>query len=455
MRHTTKLRLALSVSILASFVAFLDGTVVNVALPAIVRELGGGLTLQQWVVDAYLITLGALILLAGSLSDLFGRKRILELGLIGFGVASVLCALAPNGGLLIAMRAVQGVAGALLVPSSLALIMTVFPHDQEGLAIGRWNAWTSMAMIVGPLLGGFLVDQFSWRLIFWINVVPIAVTLALLRLLPEVTRVQPATKVDIGGAVLGAVGLGGCVFALIEETHLGFSSPAIYGSLIVGLLALGGFVWHEHRTAEPMLSPQLFLIRNFSVGNIATACIYAGLSVASFLVIVFLQQAAGYVALRAGLALLPVTIIMFLLSPRFGKLAGKYGPRFFMGIGPLVAGVGFVAMLRVSVPVNYATELLPAVVVFGLGLSMTVAPLTAAILGSIASEHAGIASAINNAVARIAGLLAIAGVGIVLAGRIDVDSFHRGALSIAVLLGVGGLISLIGVQNTTPKINAR
>lgn len=455
MRQAARLRLVLVVSILASFVAFLDGTVVNVALPAIVRELGGGLTLQQWVVDAYLITLGALILLAGSLSDLLGRKRILELGLIGFGVASALCALAPNGALLVAMRALQGVAGALLVPSSLALIMTVFPREQEGLAIGRWNAWTSMAMIVGPLLGGFLVDQFSWRLVFWINVLPIIVTLVLLRLLPEPTHHRAGTKIDVLGAVLGAVGLGGCVFALIEETRLGFGSPVIYGPLVVGALALIAFIRHEHRTSEPMLPPRLFLIRNFGVGNIATACIYAGLSVATFLVVVFLQQAAGYSALHAGLSLLPVTIVMFLLSPRFGELAGKYGPRFFMGVGPLVAAAGFVAMLHISVPVHYLTELLPGVVIFGLGLSMTVAPLTAAILGSIASEHAGVASAINNAVARIAGLLAIAGIGIVLNGQIDTAGFRRGALSVAIMLGAGGVISLMGIENSAPRSTKR
>lgn len=440
-------RLVLVICILASFVAFLDGSVVNVGLPAIVRELGSGLVTQQWVVDAYLITLSSLILIAGSLSDLFGRRRILELGLLGFGVASILCTVAPTSGSLIAFRALQGVAGALLVPSSLALIIAVFGSEGSGKAIGTWTAWTGIAYIVGPLLGGFLIDAASWRLIFAINVLPIIVTLWLMRRLEHQDIRQSKARVDMVGAVLSVVGLGGPVFALIEQPHYGWSSPIIYMPLAVGIAMLVYFIRYEQHAEYPMLTMELFKVRNFSVGNIATIAIYGGLSVASFLITVFIQQVGGYSALNAGLALLPVTIIMFALSPRFGALCGKYGPRFFMSVGPAVAGVGFFLLLRVDQTVQYWSQLLPGILLFGLGLSMTVAPLTTAILGSIGSRHAGIGSAINNAVARVAGLVAIAAVGIVTGPTLRLAGFHRGVVAMATLLVVGAIISAVGIQN--------
>jgi len=440
-------RLVLVVSILASFIAFLDGSIVNVALPAIMRDLGGGLALQQWVVDAYLITLGALILIAGSLSDLFGRKRVLQWGLIGFGAASLLCALSPNGVFLVSARALQGVAGALLVPSSLALIMSSFPSSTQGKAVGQWTAWTGIAFIIGPLAGGLLVDSFSWRLIFAINLLPIIVTLYLLRLLRQPDREVAKTKIDFLGAALGAIGLGALVYALIEEGRYGWTSPMIYLPLLAGVLAFVAFLWHEHSSAHPMLPLELFKIRNFGIGNIATAAIYAALSVSSFLVIVFLQQVEGYSAITAGLALLPVTIIMFLLSPRIGALSTKYGPRFFMAVGPLIAAAGFLYMLRVQTPVDYLVQLLPGVLLFGLGLSVTVSPLTSAILGSIDSRQAGIGSAINNAVARIAGLIAVATIGIITGSVITLISFRKGVILMVILLVMGGLVSAAGIQN--------
>jgi EmrB/QacA subfamily drug resistance transporter len=439
-------RLVLLISILASFVAFLDGSVVNVALPAIVRDLGGGLVTQQWVVDAYLITLSSLILVAGSLSDLFGRRRMLQLGLVGFGVASVLCAVAPTSETLIIFRALQGIAGALLVPSSLALIIATFSGDGEGKAIGTWTAWTGISYIIGPLLGGFLIDAVSWRLIFAINVLPIAVTLWQMRLLRGKEQLGKA-KVDILGAALCVLGLGGTVFALIEQVHYGWGSPIIYVPFIVGVAMLAYFIRHERRSDHPMLDLDLFKVRNFSVGNIATVAVYAGLSVAGFLITVFIQQVGGYSAIEAGLALLPVTIIMFVLSPRFGALCGKYGPRFFMAAGPLIAGLGFLLMLMVGHDVRYWSQLLPGVLLFGVGLSMTVAPLTTAILGSIESRHAGIGSAINNAVARIAGLLAIAAVGVVTGPTLTLAGFHKGVVAMATLLIIGAAISGIGIQN--------
>lgn len=436
----------LAVSILASFVAFLDGSVVNVALPAISQELGGGLITQEWVVDAYLISLGSLILLAGSLSDLFGRRRIMAAGLIGFAAASVLCALAPGSTFLIVARALQGIAGALLVPSSLALIMSSFSGAAQGKAIGSWTAWTGIAFIVGPLVGGILVDSVSWRLVFAINVVPIAVCLWLLRLTGQAERTARA-KLDVIGALLCSLGLSGSVFGLIEQPHYGWSSPLILVPLIGGLFMILAFIWYESRTVGAMLPLSLFKVRNFSAGNIATLAIYGGLSIATFLIVIYLQQAAGYSALAAGLALLPVTVIMFFLSPVFGNFAGRYGPRLFMTLGPLTAGAGFLLMLRVSNPLNYWLQLLPGVLVFALGLSMTVAPLTTAVLADVEKSRSGIASAVNNAVARIAGLVAIAFVGVIVGTHIDLPGFHRAILATAILVMSGGLISWIGIRN--------
>jgi EmrB/QacA subfamily drug resistance transporter len=442
---TKQQRLVLIICILASFVAFLDGSVVNVALPAISRDFGGGLALQQWVVDAYLISLGALMLIAGSLSDLFGRRKILKLGLVGFGVASLLCAIAPSGLFLVLSRGLQGVAGALLVPSSLAIIISTFSGAAQGKAIGSWTAWTGIAFVIGPLLGGFLVDSYSWRLIFLINILPIALTLLLLRSAKTTTEKAHA-EVDYSGAVLGAVGLGGIVFALIEQARYGWSSPVIWAPMAVGIVASLAFVGYERRTKQPMLPLSLFKVRNFSVGNVATAAIYGGLSIATFITVVFLQQTAGYSAIQAGLALLPITLIMF-LSPRFGQLATKYGPRLFMASGPLVASAGFLLLLGITSRAPYWSEVFPGIAIFGLGLSMTVAPLTSAILGSIDHRQAGIGSAVNNAVSRVAGLVAIATVGVVTGSVLDVRGFHRGVIVMATLLALGGVISWVGISN--------
>lgn len=444
-------KLVIAVSILASFVAFLDGSIINVALPAISRDLGGGLAVQQWVVDAYLLTLGSLILLAGSLSDIFGRKKILAAGLVGFGITSLLCAISPTGTFLIIARALQGAAGALIVPSSLALIMSNFTGEEKGRAIGIWTGWTGISFIVGPLLGGFLVDSGSWRWIFAINIIPICITLWLMKGLARERIVSKGVKVDIQGVVLCIIGLGGPVYALIEQPHYGWGSPAIYLPLIIGIIALGLFIRHEHRTPQPMLPMELFNNRNFTVGNLATVAIYGGLSVAIFLIIVFVQQTGGYTALQAGLTLIPVTLLMFFLSGRFGGLAAKYGPRLFMSLGPIVAGLGFLLMLRVDEQINYWSQLLPGVLVFGLGLSLTVAPLTTAILGSIEDKWAGIASAVNNAVARVAGLVAIALIGVVTGPNLDLAGFRRGVVVMAGLLIIGGVISAVGIKNSAIK----
>src|SRR4051794_6421276 len=410
-------RLTLSAAILGSIVAFVDGTVVNVALPHIRDDLGGGLAGQQWVTDAYLLTLGALLLVGGSLGDLFGRRRAFSVGLAGFGVASLLCAIAPTIETLIAFRALQGIAGALLVPNTLGLLVARFEPDERGAAIGAWTAWAGIAMVIGPLFGGLLLESGSWRWIFAINIVPIAVALWLTSRL-DATHDEPSGgQVDHIGAVLATLGLAGPVYALIEGLAQGWGDPVILFALLGGLAMLAAFVIYEADASHPMLPLDLFRERNFAVGNAATLTIYGGLSALPFFLVLFLQQVAGYTPIAAGAALLPITIIMFSLSRRFGALADRIGPRFFMGVGPVVGGAGMLLMMRMDADPNYWTDVLPAVLVFGLGLALTVAPLTAAVLGGVAEEHAGVASALNNTTARVGGLLAIAAVGAVVAAQ--------------------------------------
>ncbi|WP_251151642.1 DHA2 family efflux MFS transporter permease subunit [Cellulosimicrobium sp. Marseille-Q4280] len=444
----------LVVAILASFVSFLDGSVVNVALPAISDELTTGpvtgLALQQWVVDAYMITLGSLILLAGSLSDVHGRRRVMAVGLVGFAVTSVACALAPDGLFLVVARGLQGVAGALLVPSSLAMIISTFDGERQSRAIGSWTAWTSTASIVGPLLGGVLVDAFSWRWVFWINVVPVAATLWLLRGIPRSAAEEGSAagrRIDTLGATLAAVGLAGTVFALIEQGRFGWSSPVVWGPALVGVACLVTFVVWELRAPDPMLPPRLFRVRNFAWGNLATAAIYGALYFGGFVVTVFLQQVGGYSATQAGLAQVPITLLLLALSTRFGALAGRYGPRLFMTVGPVVGGVGYLLLLTTTDDAVYVTQVLPGMVLFGLGLAMTVAPLTSAILGSIPASDAGIGSAANNAVSRVAGLVVIAFAGVIVGGVLDLDGFHRSLVVTAALLFLGGVLSWVGIRN--------
>ncbi len=447
---TRQQRLVLIIAILASLVAFLDGSVVNVALPAISRELGGGLSTQQWVVDAYLITLGALILVAGSLSDLFGRVAVIRAGLWGFGAASLACALSPSVEMLIVSRGIQGIAGALLVPSSLALIMTEFRGGSQAKAIGSWTSWTSAAFIAGPIVGGALVDLRSWRFVFAINVLPIAATLVLLTKVASNSQGDRSTKIDVPGAILCVVGIGAPVFALIEQDNFGWSSPVIWGTMAVGVLGFVAFVWRQSTATAPMMPLALFRVRNFAVGNAATLFVYGALGFSSLVIVVFLQQSGNWPATLAGIAVLPITVILMVLSTFFGGLAGKYGPRVFMAVGPFVAGAGHLAMLGVSKDVQYWWQLLPGIILIGVGLAITVAPLTAAILGSISEKQSGIGSAINNAIARVAGLITVAMLGIIVGSTLDVDGLHRALVVAAALLIVGGLISAVGIRNTAP-----
>ena len=388
----------------------LDGTVVNVALPTIQRSLGGGLAAQQWVVNGYLLTLGSLILLGGSLGDIYGERRVFAIGVVGFGVTSLACALAPSIAFLVGARALQGCAGALLVPSSLAVIVNTFSEQERGAAIGSWTAWGAIAGILGPLVGGELLSLSSWRAVFIVNVPLVLVCLGLIVIaIPPRTEKRRGRRVDFLGAALAASGLACTVFALIEQPRLGFGDPAVSGTLVGGVLLLIAFVVREATAHEPMLPLRLFRRRNFSAGNVETFALYAGLGILFLFLVLFLQQIGGYTPLQSGFATLPMTLVMFLFSRRFGMLADRYGPRLFMGLGPLVAATGLLLFQRVGLGFDYVSDVLPAELVFALGLSLTVAPLTAAVLAGSEGE-AGIASAVNNAVARVAGLLGTAAV---------------------------------------------
>ncbi|MFC8683485.1 MFS transporter [Microbacterium ureisolvens] len=446
-RISTTQRFVLWIAVLGSFVAFLDGTIVNVALPAISDELGGGITTQQWVVDAYLITLGALILVAGSVSDAYGRVLVLRIGLIGFGIASIAIAAAPTAEFLIVARAVQGAAGAFLVPSSLALITSNFTGAAQGRAIGIWTAMTTSAMIVGPLIGGILVDLASWRLAFLINVLPIGVTLLLLARGGVRDSRQEGASIDWIGAALCTLGLGGMVYALIEQPNFGWASPAIWIPLLGGAALFLAFILRQRVVSHPILPLDLFRVRNFWTGNVATTFIYGALALNGLVVVVYLQEGAGLPATLAGLASLPMTILMILFSSRIGTLSGRWGPRLFMTVGPIMMGVGALLLLTVDEAFSYWWQVLPSMIVMGAGLALTVAPLTSAILGAIGPERSGIASAVNNAVARVAGLIAIALLATIVGGALDLDGFHRAAIVTAVLMIAGGITSFLGIRN--------
>jgi EmrB/QacA subfamily drug resistance transporter len=409
---------ALVSAILGSAVVAVDATVVNVALPTIANELGGGLAGQQWVANAYLLTLSSLILVSGSLADLYGERRVFTLGVAGFGAASLLCALAPSVELLIAARALQGVSGALLTPASLAIIVAVFPESERGAAIGSWTAWGGIGYLAGPLIGGQLVDSAGWRWVFALNVPLVLITLVLARRYVPAGRDlgERPPRLDTIGALLCAVGLAGISFGLIEQPVLGWSDPLVTGPLVAGVLLFAAFVVFERHAAAPMLPLDLFGRRNFTVANIQTFAMYGGMAVQAFFLTLFLQQVAGFSALEAGSAGLVPTIVMFLLSRRFGALADRYGPRWFMTLGPLLVATGFFALLRLDATTSYFGDLVPALLLYSLGLAVTVSPLTATVLADADEHDAGIASAVNNAVARTSGLLATAAVGAVLAG---------------------------------------
>ncbi|MGH2699567.1 MAG: MFS transporter [Actinomycetota bacterium] len=441
-------------TVLGSGIAFLDSTVVNVALVAISEEFDASIGDLQWTVEAYLLTLGSLILLGGSLGDLYGRKRIFVYGLTLFTIASALCGLAPSVGFLIASRALQGVGAALLVPGSLAIIQSSFHPDDRGRAIGAWSGLSGVSTAIGPFVGGWLIDAVSWRLVFYINIPLAIVAIAIaMRHVPE-TRDTEARRPDVAGSLAAIVGLGGLIYALVEGPATGFGEPPVLAATTAGLLALVAFFYIESHTAQPMMPLSMFSSAQFSATNATTLVVYFALGGAMFLVIVQLQHVLGYSALEAGLSFMPITILLLLLSARSGALAQRIGPRLPLTFGPIVAGAGLVLMVRIQPDVTYVGAVLPSAIVFGLGIALTVAPLTTAVLAAVETRRAGIASGVNNAVARIAGLLAVALLpffgGITGEAGLDPavfsEGFQRAVVGAGVLCMLGGAISFFGIR---------
>ncbi|MGA4543008.1 MFS transporter [Uniformispora flossi] len=445
-------RWILLATVLGSGIAMLDGTVVNVALPTIGRDLGVSVSALQWIVNAYTLTLAGLILLGGALGDRYGRKRVFVIGVAWFAAASLLCGIAPNAELLIAARALQGIGGALLTPGSLAIIQATFHPDDRPRAVGAWSGLGGVATAIGPFLGGWLVDAASWRWIFLINLPLAVVTIAVaIRHVPETFDPKATGRFDVTGSALAALSLAGVTWALITAPTAPVTA-ALAG--IAGVAAGAAFVMTERRVAEPMLPLDVFRSKQFTAVNVVTLCVYAALSAVLFFLVLQLQTVSGYSPQASGLATLPITVLMLLLSARSGELAKRIGPRIQMTVGPLLCAAGLMLMLRIGADAPYVTTVLPGVAVLGLGLSVTVAPLTATVLASVDVSRAGIASGVNNAAARAAGLLAVAGLPAIVGMTGDgyrvpstVDSgFDKAMLICAGLLVLGAVLAWLTVS---------
>ncbi|MFL6123942.1 MFS transporter [Actinophytocola sp.] len=445
----------LAATILGSGMAFLDGTVVNIALPRIGDEFNAGVAGLQWILDGYMLTLAALILVAGSLGDRYGRRKIFQLGVVWFGVSSVLCGAALNTEMLVAARVLQGVGGALLAPGSLAIIQSSFHREDRARAIGTWSGLGGIAGAIGPLVGGLLVQAWSWRLAFLVNVpLGLAVLWLTRRYVPETHDESMTGHPDLWGSVLGVLGLAGVTAALVEAPGRGGGDPLVLAGAVVGVAALAAFVVLQRRQRNPLVPPDIFANRTFVVANLLTFVIYAALGGVMMLFVMQLQVSLGYAPTLAGLASLPISVIMLLLSAHSGRLAQKFGPKPFLVVGPVVIALAMLMYTRVTPGASYLLTVLPAVVVFGLGLACVVAPVTATVLAAAEDRHAGVASGVNNAVARTGGLLAVAilpaAAGLTGGSYSDPDAMTSGwrtAMWICAGLCVAGAPLALGVRN--------
>jgi EmrB/QacA subfamily drug resistance transporter len=450
----------MAVVVLGSGMAFLDSTIVNVATPAIGREFHASTSSLQWVLSGYLLTLASLILLGGSLGDRLGRRRIFVIGAGMFSAASLLCAIAPSIGTLIAARLIQGVGGALLTPGSLAIIEASFRRQDRPRAIGAWSGLTGVSTAIGPLLGGYLVTAVSWRAAFLINVPLGAIVLLTARHVPETRDPDAKGKLDLPGAALAALALAGSTYALIEAPDRGASTAVVLAG-VGGLLALAAFLETERKSANPMLPLDIFS-RQFSAANLVTFVVYAALSGVFFLLVAFLQISMGYSAIASGAASLPVTVLLLFLSARSGMLAQRIGPRLLLAVGPFIIAAGLLLMTQIDPGDSYLTSVFPAVVVFGLGLVLVVSPVTATVLAAASERRSGIASGVNNAVSRVASLLAVAVLPVIagLTGHrfyvphFMTHGFHVAMLACAGLAAAGGVLAWLTIDNDVLKADA-
>jgi EmrB/QacA subfamily drug resistance transporter len=449
-------RWVLVATVAGSGMAFLDATVVNVALPRIGEDFDASVAGLQWVLNGYLVVLSALILLGGSLGDRFGRLRMFQIGVVAFAAASVACAVAPNVPTLVLARVGQGVGGALLTPGSLAILEASFRQEDRSRVIGAWSGLTGVASAVGPFLGGWLVDAWSWRAIFLLNLPLAAFIVAVAdRHVPETRDPEMAGRVDVPGALLIAVSLGGLSWSLIAAGEQGWADPGVLGALVAGLVGAAALVIVERRRPDPMVPPGLFSSRQFVGANLVTIIVYAALGGVFFLLVVLLQEVLGYSALEAGAASLPITLLMLSFSARSGQLAHRIGPRLQMTVGPMIVGLGMLLLTRIEAGVHYLSTVLPAVIVVGLGLTATVAPLTSTALGAVADRHAGVASGVNATVARAAQLAAVAALPLAVGLTGDAyrdpvqltDGFSQAMTITAVLAAVGGVLAFALIRN--------